>query len=333
MKAVLLRRPGPPENLEIAEIPSPGALGEHDMLVRLRAAGVNPVDTKLRARGTYYPDRMPAVLGCDGAGTVERIGASVERFQPGDAVWFCHGGIGGHPGTYAEYAVVRQAYAAHKPDSLSFEEAAAVPLVLITAWEALHDRVQVQAGQRVLVHGGAGGVGHIAVQLARLSGARVAATVGSAENAAFVEALGVERPILHRVEDFIDATMNWTGGIGADIALDTVGEETFARTVAALKTYGDLVTILQPPAAMDWKPARTKNLRIAFELMLTPMLTGDENGLRHHANILREGGRLFDEGKLKVHVDAVLPLEEVAEAHRRIEAGGRRGKIVLSIGG
>lgn len=331
MKAMLLREPGPPENLKPGKLPKPEMLGDNDMRVHLHAAGVNPVDTKLRARGTSYPDRMPAVLGCDGAGIVEATGDGVERFQPGDAVYFCYGGLGAHPGTYAEYAVVSQHYCARKPDSLSFNEAAAIPLALITAWESLHDRVQVTAGQSVLIQGGAGGVGHIAIQLAHLAGARVAATVGSPENAEFVKTLGVERPILYKVEDVAEAVLNWTDGKGVDIALDAVGEEVFAQTVAAMKTYGDLVTILQPPASMDWKPVRQKNLRIVFELMLTPMIDADEKGLRHHAHILREGGRLFDEGKLKIHVEKVLPLENAAEAHRLIEAGIARGKIVLSI--
>ncbi len=168
MKAVVMTAVGGPEVLEPRELPRPGLRGPRDLLIRLRAAGVNPVDTKLRARGTYYPDRLPAILGLDGAGVVEETGPEASLYRPGDAVAFCYGGLGDHPGTYAEYAVVDERFVAPKPEGLGFAEAAALPLVGITAWESLHERAHLGSGQRVLVHAGAGGVGHVAVQLARL---------------------------------------------------------------------------------------------------------------------------------------------------------------------
>ncbi|MDD3517910.1 MAG: zinc-dependent alcohol dehydrogenase family protein [Chromatiales bacterium] len=332
MKAILMRQPGGPEVLEHVDLPDPTLTGEHDMLVRLKAAGVNPVDTKLRARGTYYPERMPAILGCDGAGVIEAVGPKVERFEPGDEVYFCHGGIGGHAGTYAEFAVVSEYHAARKPPSLGFIEAAAVPLVLITAWESFNDRVRLGRGQRVLIHAGAGGVGHVAVQLARLAGAHVVTTVSTPEKAEFVKGLGAERSVLYRSEDFVEAVRTWSDGQGVDLVLDTLGGDALQRSFEAVKPYGDVVTLLQPPVDVDWKTVRVKNLRLSFELMLTPMHLHLEDRLRAHAAILRQGARLFEDGKLRIHVARAFPLDQAAEAHRMLEAGGLTGKLVLSMG-
>jgi len=330
MKAVVMTRPGGPEVLEVRELPDPEPRAPTEMLVRVHAAGVNPVDTKLRARGTYYPERMPAILGCDGAGVVERVGPEVRRFRPGDAVWWCNGGIGGEPGAYAELAVVDERFAAPVPEGVDLIHAAAAPLVLITAWESLHDRARVAAGQKVLVHAGAGGVGHVAVQLAREAGCAVAATVSTEEKARFVGDLGAERAIRYRDEDFVEAARDWAED-GADVVLDTVGGETFQRSFAATRHYGDLVTLLQPPAGTDWKEARLRNLRVSLELMLTPMLRGLTAARRHHAEILERCGELMATGRLRVHVADTFPLERAAEAHRRIEAGGMTGKLVLVV--
>src|SRR3569832_1633616 len=167
MKAMVMTAQGMPDVLALRELPPPTVSGGHELLVRLKAAGVNPVDTKLRARGTYFPERMPAILGCDGAGVVEATGTEVQRYRPGDAVYFCSGGIGSHPGTYAQYAVIDERLVAPKPRSLSYAEAAAAPLVLVTAWESLRDRAVIKEGDRVLMHAGAGGVGRVALELAR----------------------------------------------------------------------------------------------------------------------------------------------------------------------
>ncbi len=304
------------------------------MLVRVRAAGVNPVDTKLRRGGTYFPDEMPAVLGCDGAGIVEDVGDAVTRFRPGDAIYYCYGGLGrAGTGNYAEYTVVHEAYAAHKPERLDFAEAAAAPLVLITAWESLFDRAHLAAGDRVLIHAGAGGVGHVAVQLARITGAEVATTVSSDEKAAFVAGLGADRIIHYRQEDFVRAVLDWSDGTGVDVAFDTVGGEVFSATIPAVRFYGRLVTILQVSADADWKTARLRNLTICQELMLSPQVFGLAQAARHHGDILERCGRWFEEGKLGIHVAHRIPLAEAAKAHALIEQGGMTGKIVLEITG
>jgi NADPH2:quinone reductase len=331
MKAVTMIATGGPEVLVHGEIADPRVTEARDVLVRLRAAGVNPVDTKLRKRGTYHPERLPTILGCDGAGVVESVGSDVARFKPGDEVYFCHGGIGAAPGCYAQYTLVHEDYAALKPRAMSFQEAAALPLVLLTAWEALHDRAQVVEEDEVLIHAGAGGVGHVALQLARDAGARVCTTVSSDAKAEFAYAMGADLAINYRQQDFVAAVMKFTGDEGVDIALDTVGGATFARTFEAVRYYGDLVTLLQPDAGVDWKVARNRNLRVAFELMLTPMFRHLHAARLRQTRILEEGAALVDAGRLRVHLAAVLPLRDAAEAHRLLEAGGVQGKVVLEI--
>lgn len=332
MKAMMMREPGPPQMLAQTDLPAPEIERPTDVLVRLEAAGVNPVDTKIRAKGVLLPETLTAVLGCDGAGVVEAVGDEVSRFKPGDAVWFCHGGLGGPHGNYAEYIVVDESVAQPKPKSLDFAHAAAAPLVLITAWEALYDRARLHEGQTVLIHAGAGGVGHVAIQLARLAGARVATTVSSPEKAEYVHALGAECAINYQSEDLVEAIADWTGGRGVDVAFDTVGPEVFRQTIPAMAVYGDLVTILDPGPGVDLKEARNRNLRISLELMLTPQLLGLDSALAYQGSILRRCGDLFDQGKLEVYVADTLPLAQAAEAHRRLEAGGAKGKLVLKTG-
>ncbi len=327
-----MTRPGGPEVLELHSLPLPELPSAQQVRVRLHAAGVNPVDTKLRAHGTYYPDRLPTILGCDGAGVVEAVGDQVTRFQPGDKVYFCSGGIGGEPGNYATYNTVHEDYVARMPANLDFTAAAAVPLVLITAWEALYDRAQLQPAERVLIHAAAGGVGHVAVQLARHTLARVAATVGDADKAAFVRALGAERVIEYKKKDFVPAVLDWTGGEGVDLTFDTVGGETFCKSFAATRVYGQVVTLLQAACdANGVQTARTRNQGIHYELMLTPMFLGLHAARVHQREILEAGAQLIEDGALTVHVSAVLPLAQAAEAHRRIGAGHSTGKIVLQI--
>jgi NADPH2:quinone reductase len=332
MKAVLMTAPGNPEVLQLQDVTNPGVpVGETELLVRLRAAGVNPIDTKLRKRGTFYPDQMPAILGCDGAGVVEAVGAGVQKFRVGDEVYFCNGGLGAHQGNYAEYTTVDERFAAYKPKSVSFAEAAAAPLVLITAWEALYERGRLEPGEKVLIHAGAGGVGHVAIQLAKLKGANVCTTVSSQQKANFVKQLGADYPILYKQTDFVQAALDWTGGEGVDLAFDTVGGETFHKTFPAVRIYGDIVTILEPDANTVWKTARNRNLRIGLELMLTPMLQGIVEAQQHHAEILTECAKYIDAGKLKIHISQELPLAEAAKAHQLIESGSTTGKIVLVI--
>jgi NADPH2:quinone reductase len=238
-----------------------------------------------------------------------------------------------HQGNYAELTTIDEKFAALKPKSLSFAEAAAAPLVLLTAWEALYDRGNLQSSpsRNVLIHAGAGGVGHAAIQLAKLRGAKVCTTVGSEAKARFVRDLGADLPILYKQTDFVEAAIAWTNGDGVDLGFDTVGGKLIEQTFSAVKIYGDLVTILEPPADISLKVARTRNLRFSFELMLTPMLLSNTNLQIQQAKILTECAELFDAGQLKIHVSEVFQLADAAKAHQLIETGSMTGKLVLTI--
>ena len=331
MKAIVMTSVGDPDVLVMDEVEKPAITEPDQILVRLKAAGINPVDTKLRSRGTYYPEQMPAILGCDGAGVVEAVGDAVSRFKVGDGVWFFHSGMGDRHGNYAEYTVLSERRAVNIPQGVDYPQAAAAPLVLITAWEALYDRAGMKQGQTVLIHAGAGGVGHVAIQLARAAGCRVLTTVGSAEKADFVKALGADVSIPYHDEDFVEAVLRHTDGKGVDIAFDTVGGKTFERTFAAVKPYGDIVSLLQPGPEIDWKIARMRNLRISLELMLSPPYYNWTEAQDHQTWILEQCAALFAAGQLCVHVAKELALSEAAEAHRLIEQGGMSGKLVLLI--
>ncbi|UCE88352.1 MAG: zinc-dependent alcohol dehydrogenase family protein [Pseudomonadota bacterium] len=331
MKAVQMTTTGAPQVLVVVELAEPQIDSPTQLKVRLKAAGVNPVDTKIRTRGLFAQGELPAVLGCDGVGEVVETGKDVTRLRPGDDVWFCNGGLGGVQGNYAEFTVVDEQVARRKPRALTYIEAAAAPLVLITAWEALYHRARLQEGQTVLVHAGAGGVGHVAIQLAKHAGARVITTVSSEEKAQLARSLGADEAVLYRERDFVEAVNEWTGGRGVDVALDTLGGEVFRRTLDAVVHYGDVVTLLDPGTDVVWKEARNRNLRVGFELMLTPMLHDLQEARNRHGKILDGCADLFQKGELRIVVGKTLPFEEAAQAHALIEEGHGIGKIVLTM--
>lgn len=332
MKAVVMTDTGNPDVLKIQELPEPELQKPTQIKIRLQTAGLNPIDTKLRQRGLFYGATPPAILGCDGAGEVIAIGEQVTRFQPGDKVWFCHGGLGREQGNYAQYTVLEETRAEFLPLRLSYPEAGATPLALITAWEALYDRGRLEEGQTVLIHAGAGGVGHLAIQLAKIRGATVITTVSNTEKAAFVRELGADVVINYREQAIADAVMDTTGGKGVDLVFDTVGPEVFRQSLPLLAEYGTIVTILDPGDALDTSEARNKNLSIAFTLMLTPALKNLEDALAHQGEILRLGGEWMSEGRLKVKVSRIFQLEEAVKAHYLLEEGHAWGKLVLMTG-
>lgn len=332
MKAILMTAAGNPDVLQLREVPEPELPSPHHLRVRLAAAGVNPIDTKLRTNPVYHPDKLPAILGCDGAGIVEEIGSAVTRFKAGDAVYFCNGGLGDEPGCYAEYATLHEEYCAAKPANLSLEDSAALPLVLLTAWEALVERAHLQAGQTILIHAAAGGVGHVAVQLAHHLGANIAATVGSEKQAGLAHGLGAEKIIEYREQDFVQEALNWTDEKGADVVFDTVGGETFLRSLNAVRIGGKLVTLLSTPLSLaDTQLARLRNLSLCYELMLTPQVLKLHDERVRQRKILEQCAQIIEAGRLGVLVAHKLPLEQAALAHRMIEAGGMTGKIVLTM--
>ena len=332
MKTILMQQPGGIDVLKAADIPVPTITRPDQVLIKIESAGVNPIDTKLRANGTYFPDNLPCILGCDAAGHVIETGSSVKRFKPGDEVYYYFGGIGGEEqGNYAEYNVVPEGYVALKPEKLGFAQAAAVPLALITAWESLHDHLHMTKDETVLVQAGAGGVGHLAIQLAKIIGCRVITTVSSADKASFVTGLGADEVINYKEQDVSKCVMDLTDGRGVDAVLDCVGGKTFARSFAALKPYGRIVSLIQYPQDIDWKLARLKNIQTSMELMLSPAFLGLEEKRLKQRTILETCATYFDQGKLKVEISQELSLSEAAKAHQLIEAGGVVGKIVLNV--
>ena len=328
IKAVTATDPGGIEVLQMRDVELPWPRSDLDVLVRLEAAGVNPADCYFRKYGGYLRSEHPLVLGHDGAGVVEATGTAVTLFKPGDRVCFCNGGIGGDMGTYAAAAVVPEPQLARIPDGVDTVSAAALPLACITAWEGLLQRARIEPGESVLVHAGAGGTGHIAVQLASLRGCRVATTISSREKASLVRELGAELAVDYRAGDFVDVVRNWRPG-GVEVAFDNVGGDVTVRTYGAMAPYGRLVTLMGFAGDDATLTAYNANLSVHAVMMLTPMWLKLQDRLAGQADIVRSALRLLAESKLRVHVAGTCPLSDVAEAHRICEAGRTTGKIVI----
>ncbi len=331
MRAVLMTAVGGPEVLKLADVAEPEITGPHDARVQLRAAGINPVDYKLRAGGTIGGS-LPAVLGWDGAGVVDDVGPAVTRVRPGDEVYFCDGGFGPTPGTYQEAKIVDERYLARKPARLSFVEAAAAPLVTITAWEAVQVRARVTSGQFALVQAGAGGVGHMSVQIARLAGARVATTVTPGRKTELASSLGAELCIDYTREDVGAKLRSWTGADGADVVHDTVGGRTVTACFSLVRPYGDLVSNVESRWEDEAITAmHNRNLRVSFTWMPAPSVFGWPEHRERQRAILDQAAAQFDAGDQRVEVGATFPLERAADAHRALEAGQVIGKVVLTM--
>ncbi|NBQ67561.1 MAG: alcohol dehydrogenase [Nitrosomonadaceae bacterium] len=331
MKAIYFNTDGTTDALQYGDVEPLSQCGDKQVLVRIKAAGINPIDCKIRTAPQRFPVTFPVIPGCDAAGIVESVGTQVENFQRGDEVYFSQPGFNNRQGTYAEYVLADASLLALKPRSLSFEQAAAAPLVFITAWEALYDRARMTSGQTVLIHAGAGGVGHAAIQLAKLAGAKVITTVSSEEKAQFVQQLGADFIINYRTHDVAAEVLRWTDGNGVDIAFDTVGPEVLQSCFDCVKPYGDVVTILQPSPDNDWSEARKRNVRFSLELMLSPVLLELEEAKRHQGEILRQCAALFDDNKLTVKIARTFALADAAAAQQYLEKNHPAGKITLAL--
>jgi NADPH2:quinone reductase len=326
MRAAVLDSQGAGFRVVPIAVPKPGP-GE--VLVRIESSAVNPLDLKIRAgQAAHARHPLPAILGIDLAGVVEAVGSDVTAWRRGDEVFGMTGGVGGLQGSLAEYAAVDADLLAPKPASLTMRETAALPLIFITAWEGLVDRAAVRAGQKVLVHGGAGGVGHVAIQIAQARGADVFAT-GSAESRACIERLGATAIDYRRmpVQDYV---AEYTGGHGFDVIYDTVGGATLDASFNAIRRFGHVVS------ALGWgthalAPLSFRAATYSGVFTLLPLLTG--TGRAHHGEILREAARLAEAGKLVPRVDPRhFTPAAVEEAYRAIESGAA-GKIVVDIRG
>ena len=328
MQALVLSAAGAP--LALTAIPRPVA-GPGQVLVRIEASGVNPLDTKIAA-GKADHARVPAgsVLGIDMAGVVEAVGAGVSGFKPGDEVYGVTGGVGGVQGSLAEFAAVDADLLAIKPGNISMREAAALPLIFITAWEGLADRARVEAGQKVLVHGGAGGVGHIAVQIARAFGAQVFAT-GSAEQKEAIESYGATA-IDYRAVEVDEYVRQYTGGEGFDIVYDTVGGATLDASFRAARLYGGHVVSILGWGTHSLAPLSFRAATYSGVFTLLPLLSG--KGRANHGAIMREATRLVEEGRIKVKLDPRrfgFNADDVHAAYRAIGEESAQGKLVIDI--
>jgi NADPH:quinone reductase-like Zn-dependent oxidoreductase len=326
MQAAMLDAAG--AAFRIAPVPRP-APQPGQVLVRIAASAVNPLDIKIRAgQAAHARQPLPAILGIDLAGTVEAVSDGVTDFRPGDDVYGMTGGVGGLQGSLAQFACVDADLLARKPGNIGIREAAALPLIFITAWEGLVDRARVHAGQKVLVHGGAGGVGHIAVQIARAFGADVFAT-GSAASQAYIKGLGAVG-IDYRAMSVENYVAKYSDGRGFDVVYDTVGGATLDASFNAVTRFGHVVS------ALGWgthalAPLSFRAASYSGVFTLLPMLTGE--GRAHHGEILREATRLVEAGKVVPRVDPRhFALSDVGDAYDAVGANDAAGKIVIDIG-
>ncbi|KFL35941.1 zinc-dependent alcohol dehydrogenase family protein [Arenimonas donghaensis] len=328
MKAMVLDAYGADTRFKAAELPQPAPAAGH-VRVRVAATSINTVDTMIRAMGTQLPfaPALPAVLGMDFAGTVEAVGEGVVDYVPGDEVYGCAGGLADLQGALAEAMVADTRLIARKPASLSMREAAALPLVAITAWEGLQ-RTGIRAGQKVLVHGGAGGVGHVAVQLARHAGAEVYATGGGEEQAAIIRSYGAT-PIDYLREPVADYVARHTGGAGFDVVFDSVGGANLANSFEAAALNGQVATTVSL-LELDLAPAHFKGLSLHVVFMLIPML--HDRHRESHGEILGKLAAIIDAGGLKPLLDPQrFAFEEVGAAYDRLGSGQAIGKVVVEV--
>lgn len=312
MYAVRIHEFGEPEVLTYEAAPKPAPVGD-EVLIRVHAAGINPVDGKTR-RGEglawRYPNPFPLILGWDVSGVIEAIGTTVSDFKVGDEVY----GMISFPeigAAYAEYVTAAPHDIALKPASIDHAHAAALPLVGLTAWQALFDTGGLSAGQRVLIHAAAGGVGHVAVQLAKWKGATVLGTA-SPRNEQFLHDLGVDQFLNYQAADFLKDVSE------VDMVLDPIGGETREQSWAVIKPNGILVSIVGEPSA---------------EKALEYGVRGARMLVKPNSAQLREMAQLVDNGHLSVKIDQVLPLQEAAQAHRLSQTGHTQGKLVLQVAG
>ncbi len=329
MTAWVLDDFGGPEVFERRERPVP-ELNDREILVDVRATSVNPVDYKVR-RGdapSLCPPR-PATLHGDVAGRVVAVGDAVDAFDTGDAVYGCAGGYPNAPhGALADYMPCDARLMAPMPQSLSFRQAAALPLVTLTAWEGLRDKGDVSAGEEVLVHGATGGVGHIGVQLAAAQGCTVTATASSQKKLEVGAELGADRGVNYETEDVADYVDRCTEGRGFDFVFDTVGGANLDRSVAAARLNGAVATV-NPQSGVDLGPLYSKGLSLHLVSMLIPML--HDVGRAHHGEILRAGATLVDEGALTPLVDdRRFTFDEIGDAHAYAEAKQQIGKVAVT---
>ena len=309
MKAIIINTYGNEDVLKYVDVNRPEPKAD-EVLVKVHAAAVNPADWKIRdGMGKQFGFTLPLILGGDIAGTVEAVGDEVKSFKQGDAVYGIT--VSSLSGGYAEYAVAKVDAIAPKPESINFQEAAAIPIGALTAWQAIFDLANLSSGQRILITGASGGVGSMAVQLAKAKGAIVIGTA-SGKNEQFVLDLGADEFVDYTAQPFESVVKDM------DVVFDTVGNDTQERAFQTLKKGGFLVSSVQIPSAEKARELGVEAARVFCQ---------------PSAQQLTEINQLIEEGKVKIHIETVLPLTEVKKAHQLSQGGRTRGKIVLQVGG
>ncbi|MFG0286609.1 MAG: zinc-dependent alcohol dehydrogenase family protein [Rhodopirellula sp. JB044] len=326
MRAMLIKTYGKDSEFELSDVATPEVKPGH-VLVKIAASSVNTVDTMIRNMGKDLPlsPDTPAILGMDFAGTVEAVGEGVDDYAVGDEVYGCAGGLADLPGALADHMVADANLIAHKPKNLSMKEAAALPLVAITAYEGLM-RAGITQGQKVLVHGGSGGVGHVAIQLAKHFGAEVYSTGGGDQQIALIEKLGATgiNYKTETVEDYVD---QHTGGTGFDLVFDSVGGANLTNSFEAAALNANIATTVSL-CELDLTPAHFKGLSLHVVFMLIPMLHNHKR--EEHAEILRQLAKISEAGALTPVLDEEqFQLEDAGKAYARLESGKGMGKVVI----
>lgn len=328
MKAIVIKQFGEPNFFHVIDLPIP-EVTPHHVLIHVAATSVNPVDTKIR-QGVVadIAPNFPAVLHGDVAGVIAAVGDGVNTFKVGDEVYACAGGVRGMGGALAEYLLADASLVTHKPKSLSMAEAAALPLVAITAWEGLINRAQVQPGQSVLIYGGTGGVGHIGIQLAKWVGATVYALVSSQDKAAIARELGADVTINYRQTSVEEFVAEHTNGIGFDVVFDTVGNNNLQNAFQAAKLNGTVVSLVSL-SQQDLTLLHAKGLTLHLVYMLIPLLF--DVGRSAHGEVLAKLADLVDKNQVRPLLDAnFFTFADIAAAHAHAESGAAIGKVVVT---
>lgn len=329
MKATVIKQFGAPEVFESVDLPEPKAMPGH-VVIKVAATSVNPVDCKIRQGklAAIAPD-FPAVLHGDVCGVVHEVGEDVRELAVGDEVYACAGGVKGSSGALSEFMLADARLVAPKPKSLSMSEAAALPLVGITAWEALIQKAKVSAGQTVLIHGATGGVSHIGIQLAKWAGATVYATCSSEAKAAIARQLGADHCIFYKDMEVQDYVSQYTANRGFDVIFDTVGGDNIAKCFQAAALNGTVVSV-SSRSQQDLSPMHAKGLTLHVVFMLIPLL--HNLGRERHGDILRQIASLVDVKHLKPLIDQrQYRLADIAAAHKCLESGAAVGKVIVTI--
>lgn len=329
MKAQLIHTTGTPDVFTLSDVPLPTLVPGH-VIIKVSATSVNQIDCKIRSGAvTAIAPAFPAILQGDVAGVITDVAPDVTHFHIGDEVYGCAGGLRGTAGALAEYMLADAALLAKKPRSLTMREAAALPLVSITAWEALFTRAHIKTNDRILIHGGVGGVGHIAVQLAAWAKANVATTILNDADVALATSLGARDVINAKNETVTEYVKRLTDGHGFDIIFDTVGGKNLDNAFHAAKMNGTVVTTAAR-STHDLSPLHNNALSLHAVFMLLPLLT--HTGRAAHGKILAQLATIIDEGHLKPLIDShPFTLDTTPDAHAWLESGKARGKVVIDI--